>query len=163
MFKHFKKWVISSGVVTPAGGVPTKFSHLYHDFVRGVSTVRLLISNAPEQAFLQIERIRYQHRLARIDNRLFDAYRRLGEALISFQAERVLGTEEAIIDGVPILVADTDLSLESMPPGCEEIERCYQQIEIVLEDRKRVLSEIEEVVRVTTSEDITTSGEKGDF
>ncbi len=104
MFTYFKKWI-----------VPYETSQLYQDFIQGVSTVRDFLLLVPEQAFMEMENIRLQHRLVRVNKKLSDAYRKLGE-----QGLNELGYEE------------------------KHLEAFYQQIEDVLKDQKQVLSEIEQ-------------------
>jgi len=101
-------------------------NRLYQDFIRGVSAVRVLIKMAPEQAFMEMEKIRLRHRLARINKRLFNAYRKLGEQGINdfggvsdFEATVACGSERR-----------------------QRMQLHYQQIEKILKDQKEVLTEI---------------------
>jgi hypothetical protein len=115
---NFKKWVLSCN---PSG--------LYQDFIHGVSIVRIKLSIFPEQAFMEMDKIRLQHRLLRIRKRLFNAYRRLGEQGLNYQ-----GVAEVALE------------------RCIQIEQCYQQIEKILKDHNQVLDEIEQVVSETPHE-----------
>jgi len=115
VYKKFKKWFLAS-----------ETSRFYQDFIQGVSIVRDFLVLASEQAFMEMERIRLQHRLVRINKKLSYAYRRLGEQGLD--------------------------CLEMAAPSAERplpLEPIYQQIEDILKDQKRVLAEIEQMVSET--------------
>lgn len=119
---NFKQWVFSWVLSCNPNG-------LYQDFIQGVSIVRIKLSIFPEQALMEMEKIRLQHRLLRIRKRLFDAYRRLGEQGLHYQ-----GVEEVALE------------------RRMQIEQCYQTIEKILKDQVQVLDEIEQVVSETPHE-----------
>jgi len=85
---------------------------------------------APEQVFMEMERIRLRHRMVRINKRLLHAYRRLGEQGLNDHAE---GSIAGVVE--PLVTE-------------EEIARMYQEIENILKDQKKVLTEIEQLVSV---------------
>jgi hypothetical protein len=113
----FKKWIGASDT-----------TRLYRDFTRGVFVVRDQLVAAPDHIFLTIDTIRLQHRLSRINKKLFEAYKRLGEQGIEY-----------FNGNFPRIAA-------------EEIEQIYHQIEMILEDQKRVIAEIEEVEASTIAQ-----------
>ncbi|MBI3358197.1 MAG: hypothetical protein HY201_02105 [Nitrospirae bacterium] len=121
-FNNFKKWILSC----ETGG-------LYQDFIRGVSIVRVFLTMAPEQVFMELERIRLQHRLVPITKKLSNAYRRLGEQGIFY------------------------LSVDSVESSAvlagEAIDRICQQIEVILKDQEQVLNKIEQGIDITMSEE----------
>ncbi len=96
-------------------------SHWYNDFVRGVTHVRIQMSQVPEAAFSEMDRIRLSYRLTKINKRLFNAYQILGQQAI-----------DCFVGNAPSVSE-------------EELERLYQQIEVILEDQKKTEAEIEEL------------------
>lgn len=87
----------------------------------GVTLSRNTLIAAPDQIFLTIDTIRLQYRLTRIQKKLSFSYQQLGERGLSY------------------LMDETALT------SSEEIEKIYHQIEMIIEDEKRVLSEIEAI------------------
>ncbi len=118
VFHNFKKWFFS-----------WETSAVSQDFIRGVSIVHDFLVSTPEQVFTEMERIRLQHRLTRINKRLFDAYRRLGE-------QGIIEIEKEVI---------------ARAVTGEATERIYQQIEMILQDQKEVLIEMEQAMEGETS------------
>ncbi len=125
IYKKFKKWILSC-----------ETSPVYQNFIHGVAIVRIQLAVFPEQALIEMEKIRLQHRLLRMRKRLFDAYRRLGEQGLNYQGVETVEAERRI-----------------------QTEEIYQQIEKILNDQDQVLDEIEQTVSETTSTITTTTEE----
>ena len=101
----------------------------YHDFTRGVTFFQIRIASLPGRAARETERIRLTYRLQKIDKKLLGAYRMLGQQAVDYFA------------GQAPLVSE------------EELERLYQQISQILDDRKRVERERSELSAMSASKE----------
>ncbi len=90
-----------------------------HDLTRGFTLLRIRIALIPKQAAFEAERIRLVYRLTRIDKKLFHLYRLLGQQAVD------------CLNG-PLISG-------------EELERLYQQIQLMREDQQKVITEMEEL------------------
>jgi len=83
---------------------------------------------------MEMESIYLQHRLVRINKRLFNAYRRLGEQGLDCHEVAEKGPERPM-----------------------QIDPIYQQIENILKDQKQILADIEQAVSEMPKADVTPS------
>jgi hypothetical protein len=101
----------------------------YHDFTRGVAFFQIRITALPRQAAFEAERIHLTYRLQKIDKKLFNTYRMLGQQAV-----------DCITGRAPLVLE-------------EELQRLYQQIRQILNDRKKAELELAELTLIGASKE----------